>query len=259
MNRVVFITGASSGIGNATAKKFIKNGDLVYGMARKDFVLNGGVALKGDVTNPSDIENALNFIISKHNRVDIIINNAGMGISGPVEVAKPEDIKKQFDVNFFGAVNVTQAFLPYLRKSKGYIINVSSIMAFIPLHFQSFYSASKGALDNFSLALRQEVKPYGIKVCNIQPGDVKTGFTDSRIKNNIDTIYNSSEKDSTKKFEKSERKGMSPDKIANKIYNISKRKNPPITCTVGFSYKLIKFLVRFLPQKFVSFIASKLF
>lgn len=259
MKRIVFITGASSGIGNATAKKFIKNGDIVYGMARKDFILDGGTAIKGDVTSVEDINNALNLIISKHDKVDIIINNAGIGISGPVEVAKKEDIKKQFDVNFFGAVNVIQAFLPYIRESKGYIINVSSIMAFIPLHYQAFYSASKGALDNMALALRQEVKPYGVKVCNIQPGDVKTNFTDSRIKNKIDNVYNEGEKESTKKFEKSERKGMSPDKIANKIYKLSKRKNPPITCTVGFSYKLVKFLNRLLPQKFVSYISSKLF
>ena len=260
MNKVVFITGASSGIGKSTAEKFAKMGHIVYGMARREFSLEGVHCLQGDVTCVQDIQKAYDTILAQQGRVDVVVNNAGMGISGPIEYAKEEAIRKQFEVNFFGVVNVNKIFLPAIKKSKGHIISVSSVMAFIPLHFQAFYSATKAALDNYAIALRSEVKKFGVKVCNVQPGDIQTGFTDAREKNlSGNKEYEKEEQLSTKKMEKSERNGMPPSRIANKIYKLSLKNNPPLTCTVGFVYKLIKLLVKILPQRFVQFLADKLF
>ena len=122
-------------------------------------------------------------MLDREGHIDVVINNAGFGISGAIEYTDTEEAKKQFDVNFFGMVRVNRAVLPIMhRQGYGRIINMSSVAAPIAIPFQAYYSASKAAVRTYSMELYSEVKPYGIEVCTIMPGDVATGFTAARRK-----------------------------------------------------------------------------
>ncbi|MBO7051430.1 MAG: SDR family oxidoreductase, partial [Prevotella sp.] len=187
--KTMIITGGSSGIGKATAELFAKNGYKVYELSRRNpatpsLAESGEIChIKCDVTDAEACNKAVEQVIAAEGKVDVLISNAGMGISGAVEFTTTEDMRRQMDVNFFGAVNITQAVLPYMRKAKkGNIIFVSSVMAAYGLPFQAFYSASKFAINGFAQALTNEVRPFNVKVAVLMPGDVKTGFTDARKK-----------------------------------------------------------------------------
>ena len=260
-SKVILITGASSGIGKATASYFVSKGHKVYGVARKDFDVAGVNAVLGDVTQVDAVKSIVDYVIKKEGKIDVLINNAGFGIAGAIETTDIEDAKKQFDVNFFGAVNMAQAVLPYMRKARqGKIINTSSIASEIAIPFQAFYSASKAALDNWSKALRLEVKDFGIKVSNILPGDIKTGFTASREKKvDKNSPYYEKETKSISKMELDEQNGMPPIKVAKKIHSLAMRKNPPYLTTVGFAYRAIRVLKKVLPTRFVMWVVSKLY
>ncbi len=260
--RVVLITGASSGVGKATAETFVANGDKVYGVARRDFKLDGVETILGDITSNEDIKRIVGTIIDKEGHIDVLVNNAGMGISGAIEFCDIDNVIRQMDVNFLGAVRLTQQVLPYMRKNNGgMIINVSSIAGFVPIPYQAYYSASKSALESWALALRTEVKPFGIKVAVIQPGDIKTGFTSARIKSVGDTegVYEARESKSIAKMEKDEQHGMSPYKVAKVVLKVSKRKNPAPTKTVGALYKFLSILIKFLPRRLVLWVVSKMY
>ena len=260
--QVLIITGASSGIGKATATMFAKKGYIVYGVARRDFNMQGVNSVLGDVTHIDDVKRIVEYIIKREGKIDILINNAGSGISGSVEFTDSQDIKNMFEVNFMGAVNFTQQVLPiFRRQGYGKIINTSSVASFIPLPYQAFYTATKAALDGYAKALRGEVRQFNIKVCNVLPGDIKTEFTANRKKsvNDKQGVYAKSETKSIARMEHDEQNGMSPDKVAKVFYKISRKKNPPAHVTVGFSYKLIAFLAKVLPERFVLWIVNKLY
>ena len=260
--RVVLVTGASSGIGKATAIKYASAGDIVYGIASRDFELNGINCLKCDVTNQERIDAVIKTIMEKEGRIDVLLNIAGFGISGSVEFCTMENIEKQMDVNFLGAVRMTKAVLPIMREQhSGYIINITSPAgAIFPMPYQAFYASSKAALEMFTHSLRVEVKDFGIKVCAVTPGDTRTGFTDARLKQSNDAshVYNK-EKTSVSRMEKFERKGMTPEKVANVIYKMSCKKNPPPSKLVGFEYKVYAFLNRLVPKRFVLWLLPKMY
>lgn len=261
-NQVVVITGASSGIGNITAKYLSNNGYIVYGLARRQFKEEGITSIACDVTNKEQVSNAIYKILEKEKRIDVLINNAGFGISGSVENQKLEEIESIFKVNFLGAVNVTQQVLPIMRKQKnGKIINTSSVASIFPIPFQSFYCATKASLDIWAKALRMEVKDFNIKICNILVGDTKTGFTAVRQKseNDKNTVYEQIVNKSVEKMEKDEQKGKDPITVAKVIKKLIKRKKLPATKTVGFSYKLLVFLEKILPQSVMLWVVSKLY
>ena len=166
-----------------------------------------------------------------------------------------------FDVNFFGSFEVIQVALPYLRKQKqSKIINITSLAGEFPIPFQAFYSASKAALNNFSWALQNEVKPFGISVCALMPGDVKTGFTSQRKKNTQTTIeYGARVKKSVSVMEKDEQNGMPPIEIAKKVQTLIKKKRMPIQVTVGFKYKVLLFIKRLFSSTFVNKILGSMY
>ena len=118
----------------------------------------------------------------RDSHIDVLINNAGFGISGAVEFTGTEEAQRQLDVNFFGMVRMNRQVLPVMRKQGyGRIVNLSSVAGAIPIPFQTYYSASKAAINSYTMALANEVKPFGIQVCCVQPGDIRTGFTLSLI------------------------------------------------------------------------------
>ena len=259
--RIAVITGATSGIGLAMAEKFNNEGDRVYALARREAKLPQGVIfIPCDVTDEAAVHAAVNGVVSREGRIDVLVNNAGFGISGAVEFTELEDAKRQFDVNFFGMVNMTKAVLPVMREAGGgRIINLSSVAAVTPIPFQTYYSASKAAINCYTMALQNEVRGHNIKVSALMPGDVKTGFTAAR-KKSLEGLeaYPALER-SVRTMEHDEQNGMSPAALAKRAYFISTRKRPKPLYSCGLSYRLFCVLAKLLPNRFVNWILSKLY
>jgi NADP-dependent 3-hydroxy acid dehydrogenase YdfG len=232
MAKVVLITGISSGFGKATAEVLSSKEYTVYGFSRKqENDLTGKIkTLRADVTDVVSIKKAVAMLIEKEGHIDVLINNAGMGISGSIEDSSAEDISLQMDTNFLGYVNMIQAVLPAMRKQNGgTIINTSSIGGLMGLPYQGFYSASKYAIEGLSEALRMELMPFKIKVIVIQPGDFFTNFTANRkpsVKSSSDSAYETQFRKTLSVIEKDEKGGLSPDFLARKIARILEQKNP---------------------------------
>ncbi len=261
MNKVAIITGANSGIGKSTAIALVSKGCTVYDFSRRTIPCEGVVHIGCDVTDEIAVKNAVDTVLSESGRIDILINCAGFGISGAVEFTSLESAKKQFDVNFFGTVNVTKAVLPVMRKQgSGRIVNVSSVAAVAHIPFQTYYSATKAAIESYTCCLANEVRPYGITVTSVQPGDISTGFTDARDKSyDGDDIYGGRISKSVATMEKDERKGMSPDVAGEYIASIAlKRKVKPIYA-IGISYKAISTLCKIFPCGFRNRIIGRLY
>ena len=181
---IVFITGISSGFGLETARLLSQEGHTVYGTVRRSVEPLPKVNyITLDVRDQQAVVDAVRQIVEKEGRIDVLVNNAGMGIGGPLEFDTEEEIRLQMDTNFMGLVHCVDAVLPYMRKqSSGKIIALSSIGGLMGLPFQGFYSASKFAIEGYCEALCLETKSFGIKVVVLRPGDFSTGFTDSRKK-----------------------------------------------------------------------------
>ena len=229
--KVVFITGISSGLGKCTAEYLAQKGHAVYGTSRKKLEINPKInILKADVTDLESLKVAVEIVLIKEGRIDVLINNAGMGISGAIEYSMGEDIKLQMDTNFMGIVNVIQSVLPAMRKQgAGTIINMSSIGGIMGLPFQGFYSASKFAIVGLSEALRMELKAYHINVVVIRPGDFFTSFTSNRKIDkdlNTDNPYQQQFRKTLSIIEMDEKGGMKPDYLARKLGRIIELKNP---------------------------------
>ncbi|NLE24341.1 MAG: SDR family oxidoreductase [Clostridiaceae bacterium] len=272
---VVIITGASAGIGKATAECLMKKGFHVYGTSRKvtgnidDNAVNdpqsGGFirSIPLDVTCEDSVKAAVENIISREGHIDILVSNAGTGIAGSVEDVSMSEADFQFDVNFFGTLRIIKAVLPYMREQgHGKIIALSSVAGVISIPYQSHYSASKFAIEGLVEALRYEIAPFGIKACLVEPGDTKTDFTKSRIiaeGANENSPYHTRFTKSLSRMEKDEQNGASPLAVANTIYKMIMKKNPPVRVTVGFQYKLVLFLKRILPTRILEKVVGLLY
>ena len=263
MSKIIVISGASSGIGKTAAEFFHNQGNKVIGLSRSypkesyayDYVL-------ADLSDVESVDNAVKEIIKKYKYIDVLINCAGIGISGAVEHTTLEEAKKIFDVNVIGQFYITKKFIPFLRESeKGKIINVGSVAGELTIPFQTFYSMTKSAMHKFTEGLRIELKPLNIDVCSVLPGDTKTGFTKNRYQPSVieDALYKNRIKNSIKRMEKDEQNGRNPISVVKVINKLMKRKNMPVHVTVGFDYKFLVFLGKVLPKRLASFIISKLY
>lgn len=258
--KVIVLTGGSSGIGLATVKLFASKGYVVYELSRSGNSFDGVKHIFCDVTKEETVQAAIDQVIAEQGQIDVLINNAGFGISGPIEFTKTEDAKKQFDVNFFGALNVVKAVTPHMRKrEKGRIIFVSSVAAVFSIPFQSFYSAAKAALNSLTLALANELRPFNISVCALMPGDVSTGFTAAREKSiEGSDVYTRLDK-SVKTMEHDETHGMSPDKMAKKLYKITSKSRVKPLYVGGAKYAFLCFLGKIFPPRFFNWVVGKLY
>lgn len=183
--RIWFITGVSSGLGNALIRAVVQSGDFAIGTFRKqeqvDAFNQGHVgkafAVKMDVTNSSEVGEGIEAIIKKFGKIDVVVNNAGFGFAGGIEETSIEEVRNVFEANFFGALRVTQAVLPTLRTQKsGHIIQISSHGGFKAMPGFGVYNASKFALEGMSEALAGEVSPLGIRLTIVEPGPFRTKF-----------------------------------------------------------------------------------
>jgi len=251
---VVFITGISSGFGLETAKLLSEEGHTVYGTVRRSVEPLPKVNyIQLDVRDRDAVKKAVDEVVEKEGRIDVLVNNAGMGIGGPLEFATEEEIRLQMDTNFMGLVHCVDAVLPHMRKQGGgKIIALSSIGGLMGLPFQGFYSASKFAVEGYCEALRLETKTFGIKVIVLRPGDFSTGFTGSRKKVANEAALQAYPKYNTaiKKVEHDENGGLKPIVLAKRISKIIRKKNPRHGYAVAsFGQKLSIFLKRVLPAK----------
>ncbi len=263
MNKVVLISGASSGIGFSTAKYFSEKGFHVIGVSRKypkdtynfDYYLC-------DISNQEQVTNLVKQISSKIDKIDVLVNCAGMGVSGAVEYSSLEEIKKIFDVNVFGQFLLTKSLLPFLRKSaNAKIINIGSVAGELTIPFQTFYSMTKSAINSFSEGLRIELEPFNIQVTTVLPGDIKTDFTKNRQMPDVleNDVYSERIKNSLARMAKDEERGMSPLIVSKVIYKLANKKKMPVSKTVGFKYKLFVFMKRLLPKRFINYIIKKMY
>jgi len=252
--KVVLITGGSSGIGKAAAEALRDRGLKVYEGSRRESSLPDIVHLPLDITDPASVQAAVETVMSREGRLDILINCAGAGISGAVEFTEEAQVRFQMDVNFFGTVNVTKAVLPIMRQAGGgRIVNISSVAAAFPIPFQTYYSASKAAIGAYTCALANEVRPFGITVTAVQPGDIRTGFTAARTKSAVgDDVYNGRIARSVAVMERDEQNGMDPAAAGRQIAKIALRRRVSPVCTIGFSYQCLSVLGKILPCALVN-------
>lgn len=186
----IIITGTSTGIGFALAEFFGKKGHQVYGLSRKNVESEFFQTIPTDITDNEKVVHAVSKILQKEKCIDLLINNAGMGMVGSVEDSSKEDILKLFNLNLVGSVQMMSAVLPQMRNQKtGKIINISSIGSEMGLPFRGFYSASKSALDKVTEAIRYEVSPWNIDVCTLHLGDIKTKIAENRVKTKVSEPY----------------------------------------------------------------------
>ena len=255
-HKVALVTGGSSGIGRCTAIALRDAGSIVYECSRREIPLEGVTHLGVDVTEEMAVAEAINTI----GKLDIVVNCAGFGISGAVEFTALEDAKQQFDVNFFGMVNVNKAAIPLLRKTGGRIVNISSVAAVAHIPFQAYYSATKAAVESYTHCLANELRPFGITVTAAQPGDIATGFTDARKKTpEGDALYGGRIGRSVAGMEKDERNGMSPEAAGRYIAKLALKKRVKPIYTVGFGYKMLSVLCKLMPCRFRNWIVGKLY
>lgn len=239
---VILITGISSGFGKAMAERLNADGHRVYGTCRREAdEISGITYIKADSSEDAQVEAAVKRVADAEGRIDVFINNAGMGIGGPLEFSSLEDARKQMDVNWMGMVRYLHFVLPVMRRQGGgKIICISSIGGLMGLPFQGLYSASKFAIEGYCEALRLETKDFGIKVVVVEPGDFSTGFTATRSSVSSPEAYKvyKSYAKSMASIEKDETSGLKPEVLAAKISAIVRNKNPK------YSYIVATFLQR---------------
>ena len=262
MSKVVFITGISSGFGRSMAVELAKGGHKIYGSIRSEVDPIPNVNyVRMDVTDISSIEHAVKEICDKEGRIDVLINNAGIGIGGPIELTNIRDAQYQMDVNFFGVFRVTQTVLPIMRRqNEGVIICISSIGGLMGIPFQGLYSASKFAIEGYCQSLSLELKPQDIRVVLINPGDFSTNFTSNRkivdnpeIKLTYPQFYNT-----LSKIMSDENNGLKPEILAEKIGKIIDLRKPAFRYIIASPLqKFSVSLKRLLPETWFAAILKK--
>lgn len=257
--RIVVITGVSHGIGAACAEQFLSNGDVVYGLCRSTPSNDRIKHIPTDLKNDSSVQSAIDQIRKESGRIDVLLLNAGIGISGAVEFTDLKDAQHQFDVCYFGSLRVLVPALSLLRESKGMVLFTSSVASVTPIPFQAHYSACKAAINALVSALRNELHPHQVRVAAILPGDVKTDFTGSRKKDERGSEIYPALINSVAKMEHDEQHGMDPSRIARKFLQVSRKHNPKPYYSVGFAYQAICVLVKVLPSRLAAWIIRLLY
>ena len=260
--KVAVVTGASRGIGLAVACQLVRKNYIVYGICRHpghDYPKIRWISC--DVSKKSQVDATFLEILEKEKKIDVLVNNAGMGISGAAEFSGEEAIIRQLAVNQNGAIWCSQAVIPAMRKARqGKIVFISSLGAIFPLPYQSFYSVSKAGMNAFCDALRIELAPFGVQTCAVMLNDVQTEFSANRQKNfQGDELYGGRIKMSVSKMEASEKNGMCAETVARRMVRLVEKKRLPAHDTVGLSNKMLVVLYRLLPAGVMLKILGKIY
>ncbi|MBR5095474.1 MAG: SDR family NAD(P)-dependent oxidoreductase [Oscillospiraceae bacterium] len=261
MARVAIVTGGSGGIGRCTAAALKKAGCTVYEFSRKEKPQEGIVHLTADMTDEAQVRAAVAEVVQREGRIDILVNNAGFGISGAAEFTDSRDAHAQLELNLYGMDNATKAVLPTMRaQGSGRIVCMSSIAGILPIPFQLWYSVSKAAINAYVLALQNEIRPFGITVCAIMPGDIASGFTDARKKTAAgDDVYAGRIERSVAVMEKDERGGMTPAYAGAYVAKIALKKRSKPLVALGTAYKGAAVLAKLLPRRLSNWIVGLIY
>jgi NAD(P)-dependent dehydrogenase (short-subunit alcohol dehydrogenase family) len=251
--RVVLVTGASSGVGQATAGLLAQNGYRVFGTSRSPA---GSVDVPSLTMVPLDVRSdesagaCVTAVAGQAGRLDVLVNNAGYEQAGALEELSLDEAKAQFETNFFGVVRMVKAVLPLMRRQMGgQIINVSSLSGLSPIPFMGIYSASKFALDGYTEALRLEVKPFNIHVSQIEPGFLRTPMMSHRqVAAQRIEEYNPWRQRAYDAIRALEEKGPGPELVADTVLRIARSKKPRLRYIVGQQAKVVSRLRQFLPE-----------
>ncbi|MBN2007435.1 MAG: SDR family oxidoreductase [Anaerolineae bacterium] len=264
LRKVILITGASSGIGAACAAHLARCGYRVYGTSRQERHVEGFTMLPMDVTDAASIRRVVDHVAASESRLDVLINNAGFGYGGSIEDTSHEEALDTFATNFFGALSMCRAVLPVMRQQhSGLIINVSSIGGLMGMPYQGVYSASKFALEGLTETLRLEVKPFGVQVVLLEPGDVRTSFTANRSPTGATqagSVYWDTYRRVLERFEADERNGVDPSVIARTVERIVASRSPRLRYVAGPFYEMLAvWAKRCLPAGLFEWILAKNF
>lgn len=254
--RVAIVTGASSGIGEATAKLLANSGYKVYGTSRKaDQVTNRPYKMIAlDVTSEASVAAALKQVIDIEGQIDLLVNNAGFGVApGGAEESSIEQTQRIFDTNFFGLVRMTRAVLPYMRKQgAGRIINIGSILGLIPAPYMATYAATKHAVEGYSESIDHELRTQGIRVSVIEPA-----YTNTQFESNTQELdsklaeYATARKALAKLIKISVAAGDDPGVVAEVVLKAASAKNPKLRYAAGKLARRLSLLRRFAPAALV--------
>ena len=256
MNKVVIVTGGTSGIGLAAVKALREKGCTVYALSR-----HGDIPC--DVADEQSARAAVEQVLEKEGRIDILVNCAGFGISGAAELTPLDMAKRQLDVNLFGTANMVNAVIPAMREQGGgRIVNTGSVAGFVPIPFQTWYSASKAAVQSYTMAMGNELSPFGITLAAVLPGDTKTGFTAAREKiDDPEGLYGGRIERSVTRMEHDEQHGVPAETVGALIARVALKRRVKPLYIPGFSYNLVNVLMRILPSgaanKLISLLYAK--
>ena len=256
MSKVAIVTGGTSGIGLAAVKALREKGCTVYALSRRG-------EIPCDVSDEASARAAVQTVLEKEERIDILVNCAGFGISGAGELTPLEAAKKQLDVNLYGTANMVNAVIPAMRKQGGgRIVNTGSVAGFVPIPFQTWYSASKAAVQSYTMAMGNELSPFGITLAAVLPGDTKTGFTAAREKiDDPEGLYGGRIERSVTRMEHDEQHGVPAETVGALIARVALKRRVKPLYIPGFSYNLVNVLMRILPSgaanKLISLLYAK--
>ena len=262
--RVALVTGASSGIGFATASRLAEHGLRTFGTSRdpaKRPAPKGVEMLQLDVRSDESVHVAIADVVARAGPIDVLVNNAGFGLFGAVEETSLDEARGQFETNFWGTVRMIQHVLPAMRaRRSGRIVNVSSVLGFIPVPFQSFYVASKHALEGYSEVLNLEVRAFGIFVSLVEPAFTRTGFIEQREEIGVPLeAYRPARARVSPVLKEQTQTGADPDKVAQVILKAITAANPAMRYPVGFDGALLQTTRAFLPNALLTRILRRWF
>ena len=249
---VAIVTGASSGIGRFTAEALAKAGFTVFGTSRKPISSgpNGVTMLTADVTDDHSVKAFIDDVMAKAGRIDLVVNNAGIGLLGGAEESSIAQAQRLFDVNVFGVARVVNAVLPIMRKQKnGRIVNMSSILGVIPSPFNAFYASTKHAIEGYSESLDHEVRAFGIRVVLVQPGVTRTSFEENLTRADQPLpVYDSERAHSENLMRKWVADGDAPQIVADTVIRAATAKKPKLRYSAGKQSRQVSALRRFMPE-----------
>jgi NAD(P)-dependent dehydrogenase (short-subunit alcohol dehydrogenase family) len=252
---VALVTGASSGIGLATARALRRDGYRVFGTSRKRMAESedGVTMLVCDVTDDRSVQDLVDEVVRRAGRIDLLVNNAGIGLLGAAEESSAAQAKALFDVNVFGVLRVTNAILPVMRRQgSGRIVNLGSLLGLIPAPFNALYSSSKHAIEGYSESLDHEVRTQGIRVVLVEPGGIRTSFEDNLTRADrplpvYDTVRAAAEALMGEVIET----GDAPEIVADMVVKAASAATPRRRYTAGKLAAQVSFMRRFMPESFV--------
>ncbi|MBD9354618.1 oxidoreductase [Methylomonas albis] len=251
---VALITGASSGIGLVTAKALQQAGYRVFGTSRKTAACADGITmLNCDVTDEASVNNMVTEVLQQTGRIDLLVNNAGVGLLGGAEESSTAQAQALFDVNVFGITRVTNAVLPTMRnQGKGRIVNISSALGFIPAPYNALYAATKHAVEGYSESLDHELRSFGIRVVLVEPGYTRTAFEASLTKPDQPLeVYDSVRAGMEVVMRNGVNAGDAADVVADAVLKAATATVPKRRYTAGKQASQVRFLRRFLPEALV--------